>query len=222
MGYVVLAAAVVALGLLLTKVLVPIDAIQDAEQFVPRWMAENRHPWLTEVSAVASSIGDIPVLPGLVALTILVALVTKNFRVGAFLLTAILVEVTIYRRAALAVPRQRPDVVRLDILPVNESFPSGHVAASFVVYVGLAWLITSRFPRRHVAILCWTLVSALVLTVALSRVYRGMHHPLDILSGALVGAGSLLVALVAIRAYGQAKQLRIASQGPCSEGRALT
>ena len=221
-GYAVLATVIVGLGLLLTKVLVPIDAVGNVEQSVPSWIAENRRPWLTDASAVASTIGDVPVLPGLVALTIIVALVCRRFRIGAFLLTAILVELTLYRVAALVVPRDRPEVARLDVLPVDESFPSGHVAASFVVYIGLAWLIASRFPRRWVAILCWALGPALVLAVGLSRVYRGMHHPLDALAGALLGAGSLLVALVAIRAYAQARWIRAGDPDPRFEERAVT
>jgi len=39
----------------------------------------------------------------------------------------------------------------LDVLPVDESFPSGHVAASLVVYVGLALLVSSVLRRRWVS-----------------------------------------------------------------------
>lgn len=200
----------------------PIDAVGDADRSVPGWMEDNRRPWLTDASAVASIIGDVPILPILVALTILVALVIRRFRIGAFLLTAILVEVTLYRVGALAVPRDRPDVARLDVLPVDESFPSGHVAASFVVYIGLALLITSRIQRRLISALVWSLAVAVVLAVAVSRVYRGMHHPLDALSGILLGAGSLLIALIAVRAYVRVKRLRSGNAEARSEARELT
>ncbi len=207
-GYVILAAAIVALGLLLTEVLLPIDAVLDADQSVPNWLADNRSPGLTDVSAVTSIAGDIPVLPGLVIVAIIVGLVAKKFRIGMFLLAAILAEVTLYRVGTLAVPRTRPDVERLDVLPIDHSFPSGHVAASFVVYIGLTLLITSRIPRRWMAALVWTIGVGMVVAVAVSRIYRGMHHPLDVLSGSLLGAGSLLIALIAIRAYGEAKRIR--------------
>jgi undecaprenyl-diphosphatase len=137
-----------------------------------------------------------------------VAAVIRRFRIGVFLLTAILMEVTLYRVGALAVPRERPDVTRLDALPIDESFPSGHVAASLVVYFGLALVVSSVVRRRWVSTLCWTLAAAIVLVVATSRVYRGMHHPLDVLAGALLGVGCLVMALVAVRAYGWAKRMR--------------
>ena len=207
-GYVVLAAAVVALGLLLTEVLLPIDAVLNADQSVPTWLEDNRSPGLTDVSAVTSIAGDIPILPGLVIVAIIVGLVAKKSRIGIFLLAAILAEVTLYRVGTLAVPRTRPDVERLDVLPIDHSFPSGHVAASFVVYIGLALLITSRVPRRRVSVPVWTIGVGMVIAVAVSRMYRGMHHPLDVLSGSLLGAGSLLIALIAIRAYGEAEQIR--------------
>lgn len=207
-GYILLAAAIVSLGLLLTDVLLPIDVVAEADRAVPGWLEDNRSPTLTDLSAVTSLAGDIPVLPGLVILAIIAGLVVKRFRIGMFLLAAVLAEVTLYRVGTLAVPRTRPDVEQLDVLPVDHSFPSGHVAASFVVYIGLALLITSGVPRRWVSILVWTIGVAMVVAVAASRIYRGMHHPLDVLSGSLLGAGSLLIALIAIRAYGEAKRTR--------------
>ena len=39
----------------------------------------------------------------------------------------------------------------------------------------------------------------LPLFVAFSRMYQGMHHPLDVMSGLLVGAGAITVLLFACR-----------------------
>ena len=207
-GYLILAAALVALGLVLTKALLPVDAVERADEWAPAWLADHRSEWLTDASAVASRIGDAPVLPALVTLTLVVAVAIRRFRIGIFLLTAILLELTLYRVGALTVSRERPDVPRLDMLPVDESFPSGHVAASLVVYFGIALLISSVLRHSGASALCWTLAAAIVLVVATSRVYRGMHHPLDVLVGALLGVGCLVVALIAVRAYGWARELR--------------
>jgi undecaprenyl-diphosphatase len=49
-------------------------------------------------------------------------------------------------------------------------------------------------------------VVALLLPVfvACSRIYRGMHHPLDLGAGALIGIGAVMVLLFACRAAGVA------------------
>ena len=206
-GYALLAAAIVLLGLVLTKLLLPIDPVAEADRWSPARLAEQRRPWLDDASFVGSMFGDVPVLPALVLATLICAAFLRRLRIGAFLLTAIVMEVTLYRLGALGAPRERPDVARLDDLPVDASFPSGHVAASVVVYAGLALVLSSGFQRRWVTVVSWTVAITLVLVVCVSRLYRGMHHPFDVLAGALLGAGCLLAALIAVRAFGYAQRL---------------
>jgi undecaprenyl-diphosphatase len=61
--------------------------------------------------------------------------------------------------------------------PSNASFPSGHASASIAGAYALALLWRSR--RRA----WWTLA----VLVCLSRLYLGVHYPLDVVGGALVG-----------------------------------
>ena len=199
-GYLVLAALAIGVGFLLVEALLPIDAVRDADEAATDWFARNRSGSLDDASYVASAIGDIPAIPALVFLTVIVAAIFRKWRVAAFMAGAILVEVATYRIASLIVHRDRPSVPRLDDLPVNQSYPSGHVAASVVVYVGLALLIGSRLRARWATILVWTLAFVLPLVVAISRMYRGMHHPLDATAGLLIGLASILIALMAARA----------------------
>jgi membrane-associated phospholipid phosphatase len=159
---------------------------------------------------VGSAIGDIPFIPALVILTALGALIMRRWRLFGFIVGAILVEVATYRVTSLIVHRERPTVPRLDPdhLPVNQSFPSGHVAASIVVYVGLALVLSAKVRDRRFAIALWTLAIALPLIVALSRMYRGMHHPLDAAAGVLMGLAAIAIALIATRAAGEAARVR--------------
>jgi membrane-associated phospholipid phosphatase len=208
LGYFLVAAFAIGLGLLLVDVLLPIGSTDHADAWLTEWFAANRTGSLNEASYVASAVGDMPAIPGLVALTAIGAAALRRWRVAAFIAGAILVEVATYRVASLIVHRDRPSVPRLDQLPVNQSYPSGHVAASVVVYAGLALLISSRLRRRWVTVTVWTLAVLLSLAVAWSRMYRGMHHPLDVAAGVLIGALAIGVALLASRACGEAVRLR--------------
>lgn len=209
-GWALLALLTALAALLVTRLLLETGAVADADEWLPRTLAEHRTGALTDASDVGSRIGDVPVIPALVALMLVAGAVARRLRIGVVILTAIVLELTLYRLGALVGPRERPDVPRLDDLPVDESFPSGHVAASTVVYVGLALVISSWARRRWVTVTCWTVAALVVATVAWSRMYRGMHHPIDAFGGLMLGLGCLAVAVVAVRVYGIVAERRAA------------
>ena len=74
-------------------------------------------------------------------------------------------------------PHRFPDPRPLVHVPVSDSFPSGHAATSFACAALLAWLT----PLPKVPLF------ALAALIAYSRVYTGVHYPLDILGGAALG-----------------------------------
>jgi membrane-associated phospholipid phosphatase len=216
LGYLLLAGLTIALGHLLMDALLPSSGL-NAEGDVNTWLAAHRSSALDAASAVGSAIGDAPVIPAVAGAAVLVMLWGRRFRAVAFILGAIAVELVTYRAASLVVHRDRPHVIRLEDLPVNQSFPSGHVAASVVVYGGLALLVSSAYCRRWASGLCWTLAVLLPSIVALSRLYRGMHHLTDVGAGALMGVGALLVVLIATRACGLAARERSRAAWPRSQ-----
>jgi undecaprenyl-diphosphatase len=59
-----------------------------------------------------------------------------------------------------------------------------------------------------VRLLAWALAILVPVFVAFARMYRGMHHPLDVAGGSLIGIGALLVLLFACRAAGVAYETR--------------
>ena len=220
-GFAVLGLVSIALGLLVTDVLVNTGGLGRTDQSVVESITAERTPFLTDVSAVGSTVGGAPLLPILVGLIALVCAFMRRWRIAAFAVFVLVVESATYRVTSLVVPRERPDVRRLEDLPVDASYPSGHTAASIAVYVGLVLLITSRFPTRRVRIVAWAAAILLPILVASSRMYRGMHHPLDVAGGLVVGIGALLVLLFACRAVGVAEAARSPSRAKATTSRGM-
>ncbi len=203
-GFVAVGALSVAVGYLVNHLLLPAAGIGSADESVNVWLEAHRSAGLTDVSSVASIAGGAPLLPILVGAIALVGLALRRWRLAAFVVFALAVESGLYRVTTLVIHRDRPNVARLDSLPVDASYPSGHTAASVAVYSGLALLLTSRFTSGRFRVLAWCAAGAVTLLVAASRMYRGMHHPIDTVAGVVLGVAALVVLVFACRAAGAA------------------
>lgn len=180
--------AVVGTGVLVTEVLAG-TVLTRFDALVVRELVELRTPLLDEASRIVSAIGGTPfIVSSAIVLGALTLAVTRRWRPLLFLGVTMLGEVALFLTASEIVGRPRPAVVPLDpSLPPTSSFPSGHVSAAISWYGALALVAAAAAGRR------WrgTLFAAAALTAALvaaSRVYRGVHHPTDLL-------GSLLLAV---------------------------
>ena len=147
-----------------------------ADESAVRSLVAERTSSLTDASVVGSTLGGAPLLPILAGTIALVCAVLRRWRIAAFAVFALAVESATYRVASLAVQRERPHVKRLEDLPLNDSFPSGHTAASVAVYVGLALLVASRFRHRGARLLAWAVAIAVPVFVASARMYLSLIH----------------------------------------------
>ena len=101
---------------------------------------------------------------------------------------AVILEFTTFLAVGALIGRARPDVETLHSVPSTPSFPSGHVAAAFVLYGSLVLVAGSlrSIPRSW-----WLAPLAIALSVAAARVYEGVHHPTDVAAGLVLGVGAL-------------------------------
>jgi len=98
-------------------------------------------------------------------------------------------------------PLNDPDPATLVELPHTSSFPSGHATVAFACATMLALAV----PRLR-----WPLFTLAAL-IAFSRVYVGVHYPLDVLVGAILGVGigfAVRFAGVGIRTVARARDRR--------------
>ena len=85
--------------------------------------------------------------------------------------------------------------------PTTGSFPSGHTAATLVLYATIALIVSET--ARSLVWLTLTRLAAVLMPVAVgfARVYRGFHHPTDVFFGVLLGCAALFIAIVAVRRW---------------------
>jgi undecaprenyl-diphosphatase len=197
----------IGLGLLVTRVLEHASGIGAAEQHFNVWLATHRTSSRTGASLLGSIAAGGVVLPIVAGSTAFVCALLRRWRLAAFLVFALGVESAAYRVTTLVVHSHRPRVPRLEHLPVDASYPSGHTAASIAVYGGIVLLLTSRFTNSAFRAAAWTFVLAMVTFVAMSRMYRGMHHPLDVAGGVVIGIAALIVVVFACRTAGATAEL---------------
>ena len=209
-GFLLLAVASILLALFVVHVLVSNGGLglEGSDESFNDTLADNRTGMLTTLAEIGSQVGGAPVLPIIVGLVAIVCAFMRRWLIAAFAVFVLAVESATYRVTSIAVPRERPSVQRLEHLEVDASYPSGHTAASIAVYAGLVLLLTTRFTSSLRKALAWTAAILLVTFVALSRMYEGMHHPLDVAGGIFVGIGAILVLLFACRAAGAATERR--------------
>jgi undecaprenyl-diphosphatase len=166
---------------------------------VPHYFAAHRAAGLNGVSLFWSDAGNTHAIlaVGLVAGALALAFV-RRWRPVVFLVVLMMGELLLFLASAAVVGRDRPDVPQMDTNLPTSSYPSGHLAATICLYAGIVLLVV---PRTTAWWRWLTLVPLVVMPVlvTLARLYRGEHHPTDLLGSVLLAALWLTGTYLAIR-----------------------
>jgi undecaprenyl-diphosphatase len=140
----------------------------------------HRTGWLNPLFEGLSYAGQF----GLIWIVIALLLAVFHRRWGPFALTVIAIALADASARGLKalIDRPRPPVRYAKPEPLVEtphdaSFPSGHAATSFAA----ATMLSFAFPRLRLPLVL------LAAAIAFSRVYVGVHYPLDVIGGAALG-----------------------------------
>ena len=169
------------------------------DRTIPRWLVARRTPSLNHLSLIASNLGatqDILIVSVVTCVVFLA--VTRRWRPVIFIAVVMFGELGAFLIVEEVVKRPRPAVSHLDTGLPTSAFPSGHMAATTCLYVAIAILVIghARGWWRYLF-----LIPAIVMPVmiATARMYRGEHHPTDILASVLFAALWLTAATIFIK-----------------------
>ena len=197
-GYVVLTALLIGIGLLITHALS--GSVGKWDRDVSDHFARHRTSgWNDDTKLATSAVNTLPVL-AVAAIVVGFLALFRRWREAVFLTIALVLEITVFLSVNFVVDRPRPAVHKLNATPSTSSFPSGHTAAAMVLFVGIAVIVTCLTRNTVARILSVVVAVAFAALVGFARVYRGLHYPTDVFAGALYGLACLTIAALAVRA----------------------
>lgn len=80
------------------------------------------------------------------------------------------------------------------------SFPSGHSAGSFALYISLLIVALFVFKKLSIKITLSVIAIGLVILIGYSRIFVGVHYPSDVVGGYLLAATILTFTTLLFRA----------------------
>ena len=98
------------------------------------------------------------------------------------------------------IKRVRPDHLRL-IKQGGYSYPSGHAMISIAVYGFLVYYVYKHIENKYLKIFLMILLTLLIISIGLSRIYLGVHYPSDVIGGYLLAFPILILVVKEVEKY---------------------
>ncbi len=194
------AVALLAVGLLVGRFLIePLSALTGEDQ-LNVLLQSGRTAWLDEVARLASAIGGVTGNAVICVLaTLLLWAMSRQWWLATLPVIALNLHIFVHIVTSTLIARPRPAVEHLDIGQPTASFPSGHMGATLaqlLVVVLFLWYRIQSLAARIVVVL---ITGCYLVVLAWSRIYLGMHHPTDVVWGAVNGVACGLIAWLYLR-----------------------
>ena len=184
-------------GLVILAAMILLDPeLARADAAMSGWLRANQSDLATRIFLGFTMLADWRVLFPVAAVILGYVAVLRDWRLMAVLATAFASTLAFVPAMKLLIQRARPTPLYSGAEAF--SFPSGHATHATVI-LGVAALLVASTLGARLRGLVYGAVAALVLVIAVSRVYLGAHWPTDVIAGMLFGAVVLLAVAVLTR-----------------------
>ena len=136
----------------------------------------------------------------LVIATITLFIVIRNKKIGISILCNLAIVTVLNQLIKRILQRPRPTEYRI-IEETGYSFPSGHSMVSMAFYGYLIYLIYKYVKNKYVKWGEIVLLSILICSIGVSRIYLGVHYTSDVLGGFLVSISYLVLFISTVNKF---------------------
>ena len=136
----------------------------------------------------------------LITLMFTLFLLIKDKRIGLSIFLNLAIVTVLNQLLKRILQRPRPTEYRI-IEETGYSFPSGHSMISMAFYGYLIYLIYKHVKNKYIK---WTLIvllSILICSIGVSRIYLGVHYTSDVLGGFLISISYLVIYISAVNKF---------------------
>ena len=158
-----------------------------------QWVQARSTASLTDIMRVISKLHN--TLPVSAAIALLAVFLAMRRRWEHFILLVATVPLGMLLNVATkhTFQRARPPAGPLSELLDSYSFPSGHVAASTLLYGFLVLLVFRKTERASLRLAAFVGAVLAIISVAASRVYLGVHYTTDVAAAVVEALGWLFL-----------------------------
>ncbi len=136
----------------------------------------------------------------LIVLTIVLFIVIKNKKIGVSIFSNLVIVTILNQLLKGILQRPRPTEYRI-IEETGYSFPSGHSMISMAFYGYLIYLIYKYVKNKYIKLTSIVVLSLLICTIGISRIYLGVHYTSDVLGGFLISISYLVIFISAVNKF---------------------
>jgi undecaprenyl-diphosphatase len=188
--------------------------LQKGDARIHDWAVHERNVSATTFFNTMSAVGGPAGVVSIAVVVTIALLIARRFRWAAYVAINVamggLLDLELKRYFA----RARPAVAEMLRHASGYSFPSGHAMESTVLFATLSYLGIRVLPRWRWKAAALALGTTFIISVALSRVYLGVHWISDVGAGIVAGLLWVTMTTVAYETFRRIRGIRrMRSQG---------